>query len=207
MISTQFMLLIRQRNLPVVWFKNMMNLLDRLFSYHNTKCKTIERLHSSLAEADFRRAKKLYCSPPALPPSPTVISTVLLLPNFFCPVLRPSFLICLCPVHIQCHILNSCQCSWWHYIIIAWIIGIYFPPPMLSFLGVTMTYCPQSSHKVHYLAKIHAIHQVICHQIHSYSFSFTATSESLLILMSWITLLTIERILCTCLLFHISTKL
>ena len=31
-----------------------MNLLDRLFSYHNTKCKTIERLHSSLAGADFR---------------------------------------------------------------------------------------------------------------------------------------------------------
>ena len=93
------MLLIRQRNLPVVWFKKMMNLLDSLFSYHNTKCKTIERLHSSLAGADFRRAKKLYCSPPALPPSPTVISTVLLLPNFFCPVLRPSFLICLCPVH------------------------------------------------------------------------------------------------------------
>ena len=60
----------------------------------------------------------------------------------------------------------------------------HFPFPMLSFLGVTMTYCPQSSHKVHYLAKIHAIHQVICHQIHSYSFSFTATSESLLILMS-----------------------
>ena len=44
----------------------------------------------------------------------------------------------------------------------------HFPLSMLSFLSVTMTYCPQSSHKVHHLAKIHAIHQVTRHQIHGY---------------------------------------
>ena len=85
----------------------MMNLLDRLFSYHNTKCKTIERLHSSLAGADFRKAKKLYCSPsPPPPPSspqwfPPICVLFCYCQTFFCPVLRPSFLICLCPVPVH----------------------------------------------------------------------------------------------------------
>ena len=46
----------------------------------------------------------------------------------------------------------------------------HFPLPMLSFLGVTMTYCPQSSHKLHHLATIHTIYQVTHHQIHSYRY-------------------------------------
>ena len=92
------MLLIRQWNLPVLWLKNMMNWLDH-FSYHNVKCQTIERLHSNLAGADFRRAKEaLLFSTPApqwFPPS----CVLFCYRQTFCPASFFKSLICLCPEH------------------------------------------------------------------------------------------------------------
>ena len=135
-----------------------MNLLDRLFSYHNTKCKTIERLHSRLAGADFKEGQTS-CTVLFPPPAPyndfhQSVFCFVTAKVFLCPALWPSFSKSASAQYMtqlsqsrKCYLLvisdpvpysqqlPTLLVALHHHCIHHW----HFPFPMLSFLGVTMT--------------------------------------------------------------------